>query len=238
MDKMSDVEYIIGTNSYPGRGIVLGLTPNGRMAVIVYFITGRSENSKNRELEYEDDILKTVPIDLEKITDTSLVLYNAIRTVGNRVVVTNGDHTDTICEYVSKGKKFEEALRTRKYEPDFPILTPRIAGIIDTENAGYKLAILKAGKGEEPFCERFFFEYENAVAGSGHFISTYGGDGNPVPSFRGEPLEVNIAGNIEEFSCRIWDSLPKKKRVCLFVKYIDLKTGREKHILKNERSEL
>ncbi|NLL91451.1 MAG: inosine monophosphate cyclohydrolase [Ruminococcaceae bacterium] len=232
---MSDVEYIIGTNSYPGRGIALGLTPGGSIA-IAYFITGRSENSKNRVFEYEEDILKAVPIDFEKITDASLILYNALKTAGNRIIVTNGDHTDTIYEYLVKGGRFEEALRTREYEPDFPSLTPRIAGIIDAENAEYKLAILKAGTGKQPVCDRFFFEY-TAVAGSGHYICTYSGDGNPIPSFAGEPLKINIPDDIKEFSDRIWDSLPHKKRVCLFVKYIDFKTGRKEHVLTNERNE-
>ncbi|NMA06303.1 MAG: inosine monophosphate cyclohydrolase [Ruminococcaceae bacterium] len=235
MDKMSDVEYIIGTNSYPGRGIVLGSAPGGSIA-IAYFITGRSENSKNRVFEYEDAVMKAVPIDYKKVTDASLILYNALRTVGNKIIVTNGDHTDTIYEHIVNGGRFEDALRTRKYEPDFPTLTPRIAGIINTENADYKLAILKAGNCEQPVCERFFFEY-TSVAGLGHYICTYSGDGKPIPSFAGEPLKINIPDDIEEFSDRIWDSLSHKKRVCLFVKYIDFKTGREEHILTNERCE-
>lgn len=210
-------------NTYPGRGIIIGSDKDKKHAVIAYFIMGRSVNSRNRIFEEDGEGIKTKALDESKLTDPSLIIYSPVRVLGDDTVVTNGDQTDTVYDYLKEGKTFEEALRTRCYEPDEPNFTPRISGIVSLADGSfsYKLSILKHLDG---FCQRNFFEYEKPVAGKGHFIHTYITDGNPIPSFAGEPEDVEICGNIDDFTKEVWESLDKDNRVSLFVRYIDLET--------------
>ncbi len=211
-------------NRYPGRGIVLGMDKAGAHGVIAYFIMGRSVNSRNRVFEAQGDALRTKAFEPEKLTDPSLVIYFPVRVHGEQVIVTNGDQTDTIDQYLAQGKTFEDALRTRTFEPDPPIYTPRISGIMNAKDGGYKLSILKSTPAHPEAAQRQFFEYE-PVAGQGHLIHTYLGDGDPVPSFEGEPVPVTIDGAIDDFTAALWASLNEDNKVSLFVRYIDLATG-------------
>lgn len=213
-------------NSYPGRGIIIGATADGKSAVTAYFIMGRSENSRNRLFESTYDGIRTVAIDPAKLSDPSLIIYNPVRKTGNNLIVTNGDQTDTIYDYILKGKTFEDALLSRCYEPDSPNFTPRISGILyfDNNSFSYKISILKKN-GEN--CLRIFYNYEAPANGLGHLIHTYEGDGNPIPSFCGEPREYSICDDIEAFTQNLWSSLDAENRVSLYVNYTDLKTGRE-----------
>lgn len=229
---------IIADNSYVGRGIVLGKSKESGKAVSAYFIMGRSENSRNRVFSLRGEELFTEPFDPSKLEDPSLIIYAAIRKSGNNLIVTNGDQTDTIFDYLEAGKTFEEALSTRKFEPDYPNLTPRISGMItfDEEDFSYKLSILKSADREGSRCSRYTFNYE-PEAGLGHFIHTYVRDGNPLPAFRGEPLRVSIPEDIGEFTELIWENLDRDNRISLYVRYTDAKTGEyeERIINKNER---
>lgn len=224
--KSLDLNELLRRNSYPGRGIVFGMSEDSRHAVIAYFIMGRSENSRNRIFEAEGDAIRTKAFRPEKMSDPSLVIYFPVRVLCNQVVVTNGDQTDTIAKFLEEGKTFEEALRTRSFEPDPPIYTPRISGIISLENCKmqYKLSIIKSSGGDPRAVERQFFEYE-ALSAIGHFIHTYEGDGDPVPSFSGEPVKVKIRGDIDEFTKGLWDSLNEDNKVSLFTRFIDVETG-------------
>lgn len=209
-------------NTYPGRGIIIGTSPSGKYAVIGYFIMGRSVNSRNRIFTLVGDDMKTEALDPSKLSDPSLIIYSPVRVLGDKTIVTNGDQTDTIYDFIKDGKTFEEALRTREYEPDEPNFTPRISGIVDlSDNYSYKLSILKK---TNDICQRNFFEYENGTNGKGHLIHTYVTDGNPIPSFEGEPKTVEICEDIEEFTNGLWDSLDNDNRVSLFVRYIDIET--------------
>ncbi len=212
-------------NSYPGRGIIIGNSESGRYAVTAYFIMGRSVNSRNRVFTVSGEGIKTEALDPSKLSDPSLIIYSPVRVIGDSTIVTNGDQTDTVYDFLSDGKTFEEALRTREYEPDEPNFTPRISGILTTENKSfsYKLSILKNKDG---ICQRNFYEYEAPVAGKGHLIHTYNGDGNPIPSYTGEPKTVCIPDDIESFTNELWDSLDSENKVSLFVRYIDLETGK------------
>lgn len=214
------------SNTYPGRGIVLGTSADSEYAVIAYFIMGRSENSRNRVFaEYEQGI-KTQAFDESKLTDPSLIIYSPVRVLGKSTIVTNGDQTDTIYDFMEKGDSFENALRTRTFEPDDPNFTPRISGLVTIDNGySYKLSILKSANGNKDSVQRFFFEYNNPVAGSGHFVHTYKCDGNPIPSFEGEPTLVSINGNIDEFTNEVWDNLNNDNKVSLFTRFINIKTG-------------
>lgn len=226
MEKRSLAKELAG-NSYPGRGIVLGKSPNGQYAVAAYFIMGRSTNSRNRIFVEDGAGIRTQAFDPAKLEDPSLVIYAPVRVLGNKTIVTNGDQTDTIYELMDKQQTFEQALRTRKFEPDAPNYTPRISGIMHVENGGYNyaLSILKSNGGDPASCQRFTFAYENPAAGEGHFIHTYIGDGNPLPGFEGEPVLVEMEDDIDAFTKTVWESLDGENKVSLFVRYIDIAGG-------------
>ena len=214
-------------NAYPGRGIVIGRTPDGKKAVTAYFIMGRSENSRNRVFVEDGAGIRTQAFDPSKLTDPSLIIYAPVRVLGNKTIVTNGDQTDTIYEGMDKQLTFEQSLRSREFEPDGPNYTPRISGIMHIENGRYNFAmsILKSDVGDPQSCNRYTYAYENPKAGQGRFIHTYMHDGNPLPSFEGEPKVVAISGEIDEFAKVVWENLNPDNKVSLFVRYIDIETG-------------
>ena len=225
--KMLSIEQELKSNSYPGRGIILGKSVDGTKAVAAYFIMGRSENSRNRVFVEEGQGIRTQAFDPSKLTDPSLIIYAPVRVLGNKTIVTNGDQTDTIYEGMDKQMTFEQSLRSREFEPDGPNYTPRISGIMHLENGtyNYAMSILKSNNGNPDACNRYTFAYENPVAGEGHFIHTYMHDGNPLPSFEGEPKLISVPNRIEEFTDLLWNSLNEENKVSLFVRYIDLATG-------------
>lgn len=227
MKKLS-LEKELTSNSYPGRGIVIGQSENGKYAVTAYFIMGRSENSRNRIFVEDGEGIRTQAFDPSKLSDPSLIIYAPVRVLGNKTIVTNGDQTDTIYELMDKQQTFEQSLRTREFEPDAPNYTPRISGIMHVEDGkySYAMSILKSNNGNGDACNRFTFAYNNPVAGEGHFIHTYMGDGSPLPSFEGEPKLVSIPDSIDDFTTNLWDSLNKDNKVSLFVRYIDIETGK------------
>lgn len=226
--EMKSLENELKNNSYPGRGIVIGKSADGKYAVTAYFIMGRSENSRNRVFVEDGQGIRTQAFDPSKLTDPSLIIYAPVRVLGNKTIVTNGDQTDTIYEGMDKQMTFEQSLRSREFEPDAPNYTPRISGIMHIENGSYNFAmsILKSDDGNPEACNRFTFAYENPVKGKGRFIHTYMGDGNPLPSFQGEPELVELSGNIDEFTDKVWNSLNPENKVSLFVRYIDIETGK------------
>ncbi len=226
MKKVSLAEDLAG-NAYPGRGIVIGRSADGKYAVTAYFIMGRSSNSRNRVFVEEGKGIRTEAFDPSKLEDPSLIIYAPVRVLGNKTIVTNGDQTDTIYELMDKQQTFEQALRTREFEPDAPNYTPRISGIVHIENGSYHYAmsILKSNNGDPSACNRYTFAYENPVAGEGRFIHTYMGDGNPLPSYEGEPTLIGIEGDIDSFTQMIWSHLNEENKVSLFVRYIDIETG-------------
>lgn len=214
----------LSTNTYPGRGIVLGVTPDGKKSVAAYFIMGRSVNSRNRVFIQEHDGIRTEAHDPSLMKDPHLIIYHPVREAGCGLIVTNGDQTDTIWEYLARGESWEAALRTRMFEDDGPNWTPRISGLL-AGNGSYKMSILKAADAEGSACARFFYEYP-AIAGLGHFIHTYVCDGNPViPTFQGEPERVAIDGDIDAFTNMLWNNLNEANKISLFVRYTDLDTG-------------
>ncbi|MCR5784903.1 MAG: IMP cyclohydrolase [Eubacterium sp.] len=218
----------LSKNAYPGRGIVIGRTPDASKAVCAYFIMGRSENSRNRIFVEENDGIRTQAFDESKLEDPSLIIYAPVRVLGNKTIVTNGDQTDTIYELMDKQQTFEQSLRTRKFEPDGPNFTPRISGIMHIEDGDYNFAmsILKSDDGREEGVNRFMYAYSNPCAGVGRFIHTYMHDGNPLPSFEGEPEKVNVLDDIDEYTDLLWKNLNEDNKVSLFVRYIDIKTGK------------
>lgn len=226
-------------NAYPGRGIVLGRSEDGTKAVAAYFIMGRSENSRNRIFVEEGEGIRTQAYDPSKLTDPSLIIYAPVRVLGHRTIVTNGDQTDTVYEGMEKGLTFEQSLRSREFEPDAPNYTPRISGLMELENGGYSysLSILKSNNGDPACCNRYTFSYENCAAGEGHFIHTYLHDGNPLPSFEGEPKLVAIPDDMEKFTNMLWNNLNPENKVSLFVRYIDITTGRYETVIKNKNQE-
>lgn len=226
--KMLDLQQELRENAYPGRGIVIGKSEDGTKAAAAYFIMGRSENSRNRIFATEGEGIRTQAFDESKLTDPSLIIYAPVHVIGNRTIVTNGDQTDTVYEGIEKGLTFEQALRSREFEPDGPNYTPRISGIMQVENGTYHYAmsILKSNNGNPDSCCRYTFTYENPVPGEGHFIHTYMHDGDPLPSFEGEPKLVKIPNDMEAFAADLWDSLNEDNKVSLFVRYIDIKTGK------------
>ena len=226
-------------NAYPGRGIVLGRSEDGTKAVAAYFIMGRSENSRNRIFVEEGEGIRTQAYDPSKLTDPSLIIYAPVRVLGHRTIVTNGDQTDTVYEGMEKGLTFEQSLRSRKFEPDAPNYTPRISGLMELENGrySYSLSILKSNNGDPACCNRYTFSYENCAAGEGHFIHTYLHDGNPLPSFEGEPKLVAIPDDMEKFTNMLWNNLNPENKVSLFVRYIDIATGRYETVIKNKNQE-
>jgi len=215
-------------NSYPGRGIVIGKSADGRYAVTAYFIMGRSENSRNRVFMEHGQGIRTQAFDPSKLKDPSLIIYAPVRVLGNKTIVTNGDQTDTIYELMDKQQTFEQALRTREFEPDGPNYTPRISGIMHIEKRSFNFAmsILKSDSGDPAGCNRYTFAYNNPKAGEGRFIHTYRENAEPLPSFEGEPKRVEIPDDMEAFTAAIWSSLNEENKVSLFVRYIDIETGR------------
>lgn len=226
MEMLSLEQELMG-NSYPGRGIVIGKTPDGTKAVTAYFIMGRSENSRNRVFTEDGEGIRTQAFDESKLVDPSLIIYAPVRVLGNKTIVTNGDQTDTIYEMMDKQMTFEQALRTREFEPDAPNYTPRISGIMHIENGkyNYAMSILKSNNGHPDSCQRFTFAYNNPASGEGHFIHTYKCDGNPLPSFEGEPKLVDVADDIDAYTKLLWENLNEDNKVSLFVRYIDIATG-------------
>lgn len=226
MEKVS-LNNELASNTYPGRGIVVGKTADGKHAAIAYFIMGRSENSRNRVFVTDGDGIRTQAFDPSKLTDPSLIIYAPVRVLGNDTIVTNGDQTDTVYELMQDGSTFEQSLCTREFEPDEPNFTPRISAILHVEDGGfdYSMSILKSNNGNPDCCNRFTFDYENPVAGEGRFIHTYMHDGNPLPSFEGEPKFVGIEEDIDDFTNTFWNSLNEDNKVSLFVRYIDIATG-------------
>ena len=210
------------SNSYPGRGIVLGMTPDGKQSVAAYFIMGRSENSRNRVFIQEPDGIRTEAYDPSKLEDPSLIIYHPVREVGRGLIVTNGDQTDTILEFLERGLPMEQALRTREFEPDGPNWTPRISGLLSPDGS-YKLSILKSVDPEGSACARQTFEYP-ALPGVGHFLHTYVCNGSPIPTFQGEPERVAIGGDMDAFTDELWASLDADNKISLFVRYTDLET--------------
>ena len=225
--KMLSIEQELKSNSYPGRGIIIGKSPDGKKAVTAYFIMGRSENSRNRVFVEDGEGIRTQAFDPSKLVDPSLIIYAPVRVLGNKTIVTNGDQTDTIYEGMDHQLTFEQSLRSREFEPDGPNYTPRISGIMHVENGSYSYAmsILKSNNGDPSSCNRYTFAYQNAKAGEAHFIHTYMHDGNPLPSFEGEPKLVEVLDNMEEFADLLWNSLNEENKVSLFVRYIDIETG-------------
>lgn len=231
-------EYLAG-NEYPGRGICIGKTPGGKKAMIAYFIMGRSVNSRNRVFDPIDGGIRTVAADPSKMTDPHLIIYNPVLTLGNTTIVTNGDQTDTIRNFIAAdicpGYGFEAALNTRTFEDDGPNWTPRISGVIDMRMGGYKLSILKSDNGNENSVQRFTFDYPQPLAGEGHFISTYKCNGDPIPSFEGEPLCVAMKEeDPDKYAGRLWKALNKDNKVSLFVRAIDLATQVYKDVIINK----
>ncbi len=218
---------LMENNPYPGRGIALGLSEDGKSAVIAYFIMGRSENSRNRIFVETEDGIRTEAFDPSKLSDPSLIIYAPVRKIGSRTIVTNGDQTDTVYDYLSIGKGFADALRTRTFEPDAPNYTPRISGLIaaGSGETRYMLSILKSNGGNPESPQRFCFEYPSPQAGEGHLIHTYKGDGSPLPSFEGEPVPVELSGGIDEFTDKLWASLNEDNKVSLYTSYINIQTG-------------
>lgn len=225
--EMLSLEQELKNNAYPGRGIVIGKSKDGKKAVTAYFIMGRSSNSRNRVFVEEGQGIRTEAFDPSKLEDPSLIIYAPVRVLGNRTIVTNGDQTDTIYEGMDKELTFEQSLRCREFEPDAPNYTPRISGVMHVEggNYDYAMSILKSNNGNPDCCNRYTYTYDNPVAGEGHFIHTYMHDGNPLPSFEGEPKLVEIPNDMEEFTNLVWNSLNEDNKVSLFVRYIDIATG-------------
>lgn len=216
-------------NAYPGRGIVIGRTSNGKYAVTAYFIMGRSVNSRNRIFVEEGEGIRTEAFDPSQLSDPSLIIYAPVRVLGRRTIVTNGDQTDTIYDGLAAGKSFEETLAAREFEPDAPNYTPRISGLMELAEGAfsYKMSILKSADGDPSCCCRYTFSYDNPLAGEGRFIHTYQQDGDPLPGFEGEPTRVAVDGeDIDSFAKGIWESLDEENKVSLFVRYIEIETGR------------
>ena len=228
-------EELLKDNTYPGRGIVIGMTPDGTKAMTAYFIMGRSGNSRNRIFTEKDGEVFTEPFDAAKVQDPSLIIYAAIRSFENNLVVTNGNQTDTVVEGLQAGKGFSEALESREFEPDGPNFTPRISGMLTfgEDSFTYQMSILKSADAEGSACNRFTYSYA-PKNGLGHFIHTYVCDGNPIPTFQGEPERIAICDDIDEMTGRIWNALNEQNRISLYVRYIDLKTGAVENRLVNK----
>ena len=224
---ISGIGNLIKDNTYVGRGIIIGKSADGKKAVTAYFIMGRSENSRNRVFIEQGDEIIIHPFDASKVEDPSLIIYAPVRVIDNKLIVTNGDQTDTIYDFIKDGKTFEQALETREFEPDSPNWTPRISGMIEFTNGSfaYKMSILKSADAEGTACNRYTFNYAS-LCGLGHFIHTYNHDGNPIPTFTGEPERVVIPDDIDEFTNDIWTNLNENNKISLYVRYVDLETGK------------
>jgi IMP cyclohydrolase len=225
---MVSLQQELASNSYPGRGIVIGKSGDGKYAVTAYFIMGRSSNSRNRVFVTEGEGIRTQAFDPSKLEDPSLIIYAPVRVLGYDTIVTNGDQTDTIYDGMASGETFEQSLRCREFEPDGPNYTPRISGLMHIEGGkyDYAMSILKSNDGDPDCCNRYTFTYDNPKAGEGRFIHTYIGDGNPLPSFAGEPTKVDISGDIDAFTEMVWNALNEDNKVSLFVRFIDIATGK------------
>ena len=234
--QMVSLEKILKENAYPGRGFIIGKSKFGKYAVTVYLIMVRSENSIKSIFVEDGDGIRTVAFDPSKLSDPSLIIYAPVRVLGNKTIVTNGDQTDTIYEMMDKQQTFEQALRTRTFEPDAPNYTPRISGIMHIENGeyNYAMSILKSSNGNPDSCSRYTFSYNSPLAGEGHFIHTYMGDGNPLPSFEGEPELVEIPDDMDAFTDMLWNSLNEDNKVSLFVRYIEIGTGKTQSKIVNK----
>ncbi|MBQ7377404.1 MAG: IMP cyclohydrolase [Clostridia bacterium] len=233
--QINDIAELIRGNSYVGRGIVIGKTADGKKACSAYFIMGRSNNSRNRVFCERNDVLYTEPFDASMVEDPSLIIYAALRKFENKLIVTNGDQTDTVYEGLKKGISFREALNARAFEPDAPNLTPRISGMITFGNGDftYEMSILKSADAEGSACNRYTFDYA-ALPGLGHFIHTYVCDGNPIPTFQGEPERVAIPDDIDAFTDALWNALDADNKISLYVRYTDLTSGKEENRLINK----
>lgn len=225
--KAVSLEQELSGSSYPGRGIMIGRSKDGAYAVAAYFIMGRSVNSRNRVFVEDKEGIRTQAYDPSKLTDPSLVIYAPVRVLNEKTIVTNGDQTDTLYDLMREGQTFEQALRTREYEPDAPNYTPRISAVMEIHEGSYRfvMSILKSDQGDPENCCRYTFDYENPKAGEARFIHTYQGDGDPLPSFEGEPQVVELDGTIDELTKRIWNSLNADNKVSLFVRYIKIADG-------------
>ena len=234
--ELLDLTKLLEENPYPGRGIVLGRSADNRFAVAAYFIMGRSENSRNRVFLPTEDGIRTQAHDPSKMTDPSLIIYHPVRRTGRGLIITNGDQTDTVRDYILAGRTFAEALHTREFEPDAPNYTPRISGLLSPDG-GFKLSILKSAGGDPGCCCRYFYDYDHPLAGEGRFIHTYMGDGSPLPSFEGEPELVALdAPDPETLAERMWAALNGENKVSLFVRYICLADGTERDALRNKNA--
>lgn len=233
--KINNIGELIKDNEYVGRGIVIGKTADGKKAATAYFIMGRSENSRNRIFKEEGEDITIYPFDESKVEDPSLIIYHPIRKTGNKLIVTNGDQTDTIYDFVTAGKSFKEALETRQFEPDAPNFTPRISGMItfDANDFVYSMSILKSMDAEGSECARYTFDYK-PLKGLGHFIHTYECNGNPIPTFQGEPERVEIPDDIDEFAENLWNNLNEDNKISLYVRYIDLNDGSVQSVIYNK----
>ena len=232
---MINLNEYLRSNPYPGRGIALGRSADGKKAVIAYFIMGRSENSRNRVFEATDDGIRTKAFDESRMTDPSLIIYHPVREIkGGPTIVTNGDQTDTIRDFMMKGQCYRHALNTRTFEPDGPNWTPRISGVVKPDGS-YNMSILKSLDGDPSCCCRYYFEYDAPVPGAGHFISTYEGDGSPLPSFQGEPRRFAVtAADARSWADELWASLNEDNKVSLFVEFIDLESGARDTVIVNK----
>ncbi len=234
--KTDDLGRLLSENTYAGRGIVVGKTGNGKKAAVAYFIMGRSENSRNRIFAEKDGGEVIIyPFDASKVEDPSLIIYSPVKVISNKLIVTNGDQTDTIYDFISAGKTFEEALDTREFEPDKPNWTPRISAMLTfgKDDFSYKMSILKSADENGSACNRYTFSY-SALNGLGHFLHTYVCDGNPIPTFQGEPERVEIPDCIDEFTSLIWNNLNEKNKISLYVRMIDIETGETENRLINK----
>ncbi len=228
-------EELLRDNTYPGRGIVIGKTPDGTRAMTAYFIMGRSENSRNRIFTEKDGEVFTEPFDESKVQDPSLIIYAAVRSYQNHLVVTNGNQTDTVIEGLKKGETFTKALESRCFEPDAPNFTPRISGMLTFENGdfSYQMSILKSADAAGTACNRYTYHYA-PLNGLGHFLHTYVCDGNPIPTFQGEPERMAVCDSIDEMTERLWNALNENNKISLYVRYVDLATGRAESRLVNK----
>lgn len=224
---------LLRQNTYPGRGIVLGKSADGAFSVAVYFIMGRSENSRNRVFVPTEDGIRTQAHDPSKMTDPSLIIYHPVRKVDRGLIVTNGDQTDTIRDYIQEGRTFTQALKTRTFEPDEPNYTPRISGLLSPDG-GFQLSILKSAEGDPACCCRYFYHYDAPLAGEGRFLHTYLGDGNPLPSFAGEPERVRLDADTPELLAdQVWEALYPENKIALFVRFVNLADGTHQDVIRN-----
>ncbi len=231
--KKQSLPGLLKSNAYPGRGIALGKSADGKSAAAVYFIMGRSENSRNRVFVPTEDGIRTEAADIAKMTDPSLIIYHPVRKAGRGLIVTNGDQTDTIRDFILEGRTFAGALRQRTFEPDAPNYTPRISGLLSPDGS-FQLSILKSADGDPARCCRYFYHYDAPLAGEGRFIHTYRGDGNPLPSFEGEPVRVALeADDPEALADQVWEALNPENKVSLFVRFVDLADGSHRDAIRN-----